>query len=196
MSLAVDRHPVLDVLGSPRTAELVDDAVLFGYVGEATERRSLRPGPTALSRRRAAATHRGAAEQQARQVGSSLPAGLSVSSVRAYPDSVYVYGADTFAGVVLADAAIDVAVPTVGFDGFGAELSLEQVGELTADVLIVWTANEDDPAAVEDQLRASPLWDTLPAVQAGRAVFGGQYWIGSGLYAARAVFGDLRQAFG
>jgi len=129
--------------------------------------------------------------QRAQRTGAGLPAELTVSSVRPYPGVVRVYGAATFAGVVCADAGIDLTVPAVPADRFGADLSPELIGELTADVLIVWTANEDDPAAALDQLTASPLWSTLPAVRGDRVVFGGQYWLGGGLYAARAVLDDL-----
>ncbi|MGQ0679386.1 MAG: ABC transporter substrate-binding protein [Actinomycetota bacterium] len=150
----------------------------------------------AVGRRQEAARLLAGYEQRAAEVGARLPQKVAVSSVRAFPDSLYVYGTDTFAGVVLADAAVEIAIPEAGFDGFGSELSLERMGDLTADVLIFWTANEPDPAAVEAQLKNSPLWQRLPAVRSGKVVFGGQHWIGSGLYAAEAVLDDLERALG
>lgn len=119
--------------------------------------------------------------------------GLTVASVRAYPDSVSVYGPDSFVGVILQDAGVEMFVPEGG-DEFATDLSLERIPAITSDVLIVWTANEEDPAAVEEQLRSSPLWSSLPAVEAGRVSFGGGHWIGSGVYAADAVLDDLEAA--
>ena len=134
-------------------------------------------------------------EERARQVTAEIPGAMdrSVATVRAYPDSVSVYAPDSFAGVVLTDADVQVFVPAEGAE-FAADLSLERIPAITADVLIVWTANEEDPQAVIDGLRNSPLWSGLPSVQAGRVSVGGGHWIGSGVYAADAVLDDLQAA--
>lgn len=113
-------------------------------------------------------------EQRAQAVTEDADAEqVSVASVRAYPDQVSVYGPDSFLGVVLTDAGVELFVPS-GEDGFAQDLSYEQISTLTSDVLVVWTANEDDPQAVEEQLRTSPLWGSLLAVQAGRVSLGGE----------------------
>lgn len=116
------------------------------------------------------------------------------STIRAYPDSVFVYGPDSFAGTVVADTGLEVVVPEDGADEFGAELSYENLTQIDADVVLFWTANEDEPDAVLEGLQTSPLYGELSAVQADRVAFGGQHWIGSGLIAADAVLDDLAEA--
>jgi iron complex transport system substrate-binding protein len=124
------------------------------------------------------------------------PGGTSFATVRAYPDSVYVYGPDSFAGTIVEDAGLELAVPEEGGDGFGAELSYENLDAVDADAILFWTANEEDPEAVVAQLETSPLYAALPAAQAGRVAVGGQHWIGSGLIAADAVLDDIAALLG
>ncbi len=131
-------------------------------------------------------------QRRATDIGTAVPDGLTISSVQAFPGSVFAYGLGSFMGLVLADCGIAVTVPDGERDSSGGvELSLELLGALTADVLFVWTAFETDPDAVLDELRATPLWATLPAVTAGRVYPVGTHWIGDGLAAARLVLDDL-----
>ncbi len=112
--------------------------------------------------------------------------------LRVYPDGISVYLGDSFPGVVAEDVGLDLA----GDGSFAEEYSFEQVGELDAGHLFLWTFGDDDTVRAQndaalDELRAGPLWENLGAVQAGEVSVGGDWWIGSSVTAAAAVLDDL-----
>lgn len=76
------------------------------------------------------------------------------------------------------------------------ELSLEQVAQVDADVVFVYStanaADEEDNAAARAALLDSPLWQRLDAVQAGQAhVVDSALWAGGGSLWAEAMLDDL-----
>jgi iron complex transport system substrate-binding protein len=73
------------------------------------------------------------------------------------------------------------------------DASIERVSELTADWLIV-TAAPDDPTA--SGLLEAPVWQALPAVQAGQVlVVDRDLWGGAGLIWANALLDDVERIF-
>ena len=73
------------------------------------------------------------------------------------------------------------------------DASIERVSELTADWLIV-TAAPDDPTA--SGLLDAPVWQALPAVQAGQVLVADRdLWGGAGLMWANALLDDVDRLF-
>lgn len=89
----------------------------------------------------------------------------------------------------LASIGLDVVCPAET----QKDASIERVSELTADWLIV-TAAPDDPTA--NGLLDAPVWQALPAVQAGRVlVVDRNLWGGAGLMWAHALLDDIERLF-
>lgn len=112
--------------------------------------------------------------------------------LRVSPDGLSVYLTDSFPGIVAEDVGLDLA----GEGDFAQEYSFEQVGELDADHLFLWTFGADatirsETDAALEQLRAGPLWENLPVVRAGEVTVGGDWWIGSSVIAAERILDDI-----
>ncbi|MGG6269525.1 ABC transporter substrate-binding protein [Leptolyngbya sp. AN03gr2] len=128
-----------------------------------------------------------------------------ISVVRVYSDSISLYLRDSFAGVILQDAGLDRPETqnlsaVEGEQRFGNQIqaivSLESVEHADGDIVFIWTS-ENTVAADEtaqkklDEVRSSPLWRNLKAVQNHQVHLVPNYWIGSGPLAANAVIDDL-----
>jgi iron complex transport system substrate-binding protein len=75
------------------------------------------------------------------------------------------------------------------------EESVERLPEITADWLIVGVGG-DMEAAIFDEIRSSALYQSIPAVQAGREVIvDGTLWSGLGHLWARSIVDDLEARF-
>jgi iron complex transport system substrate-binding protein len=71
-------------------------------------------------------------------------------------------------------------------------VSLERLGEITADWIVVPVGTDDIPRAVYDEVRALDLWKRIPAVAAGRVIeVDGALWPGYGYLFAQALLDDL-----
>ena len=126
------------------------------------------------------------AELQA-TLGEDLP---TISVVRFRPGMVRIYLKNSFSGYILQDvglprpAAQDVA-------DFAAEISLEQLNQLDADVMFYtsFTPEENDFTTFS----SSPLWQTLDVVQQGRVyeVDDAHWMSGLGVQAANLILDDL-----
>lgn len=97
----------------------------------------------------------------------AVPTDLSVALVYPLESGVYVYQRDLQATQTLELGGFDVkrfaAAGDVSF-----ELSLERLGELDTDALVLIQPYGPDPAA--EALQTQPLFQSLPAVAAGRFV--------------------------
>ncbi len=119
--------------------------------------------------------------------------GATYAIVEPYEDQVYIYGpegghtAKTLSeevGLTLAESASNLLADAGRLTQGGAEISLERVGDIDADVLFVpVSANPDgtpNRSGIES-LSERPLWSRLPAVRAGQVhEFTGDIWYESG----------------
>ncbi|MEM7091706.1 MAG: ABC transporter substrate-binding protein [Actinomycetota bacterium] len=134
----------------------------------------------------------------------------SIAVLRIRPDSMRVHTNLHFSGELL--DAVGLRVP----DAFTAQpatdrldstllvrLSLEQIGML-ADADYIWilpvgtaVQSQEDVDAAVAEVQANALWQTLPAVQAGRVDVLGSYWFVGSLRAATWSLDDIeRMLFG
>jgi iron complex transport system substrate-binding protein len=147
----------------------------------------------ALGREDEAADLLAAYESRAKEVGASLPEGQTVSIVRFVPGEIRLYAKDNFIGTVLEDAGI-ARPPVQDVDEFDVVVSTEQVDQAAGDVIFVGTygdpAETDGPAVL-----GGPLWERLPAVQAGdvHEVDDDVWFLGIGIGAADRVLDDLER---
>ncbi len=119
--------------------------------------------------------------------------GAAYAMVEPYEDQVYIYGpegghtAKTLSeelGLTLAESVSDLLADADQLNQGGAEISLERVGDIDADIIFVPVhANPDGTPNRSgiDTLSERPLWSTLPALQAGQVYeFTGDIWYESG----------------
>jgi len=135
-------------------------------------------------------------DAQAAALRSELD-GAQVALVRPGEDNIQLLGPRSRVGRLLTEAGIEVmpfpdaadTSQTRRQDEF-ANISLEQIPTITAPNIIVLVSAQDAPEMVA--LEANPLWQQLPAVQAGDVDFGlGQNWIWVAPLAAEAVLDEL-----
>lgn len=88
-----------------------------------------------------------------------------------------------------------IGLTVVGPDKSNNEESLERLPEIGADLLIVPVGGGLPPDAFAD-VQKTPLWQAIPAVQAGRVEqVDGELWPGLGYLWASALLGDLERLF-
>ncbi len=88
------------------------------------------------------------------------------------------------------------AQPVVGPDASVNKESLERLPEIDADWLVEATGSEGMPRAAYEEVAASPLYQAIPAVKAGRVhVVDANLWPGFGHLWARALVDDLERLF-
>lgn len=76
------------------------------------------------------------------------------------------------------------------------DASLERLAEIDADWLVIPVGTDNIPRAVYDDISASPLFQAIPAVQAGRIhLVDAALWPGLGHLWARALVDDLERLF-
>jgi iron complex transport system substrate-binding protein len=76
------------------------------------------------------------------------------------------------------------------------DISLERLGEVDADWIVVPVGSADIPTSVYDEVKTLELWQGLPAVQAGRVIeVDGALWPGYGYLFAEALLDDLDRVF-
>jgi iron complex transport system substrate-binding protein len=135
-------------------------------------------------------------EGEAAALGESLgdPAETTISAMRFVGGTIRVYSADSFIGTVLADIGLDQLLLPVGKSPTFAELSLEELTQADADIIVYSsygpTADSGEAAAV-----AGPLWPRLNAVQQGQAyaVEDDVFYTGIGLKAANLQLQALEE---
>lgn len=128
-------------------------------------------------------------------IGEDRLAGLTVSTFRPFgDDGIYIFIA-SFANTVLDDVGVrrppgpDRELPP-GEERI--ELSLEELSLLDADVIIHGKLDIGAPSSVDD----SPLYQRLPAVQAGRVIeVDAGAWNQGSVLAAMRILDDLQRGF-
>lgn len=89
-----------------------------------------------------------------------------------------------------------IGLTVVGPDDSVNEESLERLPEIDADWLVVPVGNDSIPKALFDEVSASTLYKSIPAVKAGRVhVVDAELWPGFGHLWARALLDDLERLF-
>lgn len=89
-----------------------------------------------------------------------------------------------------------IGLTIVGPDDSLKEESLERLPEIAADWLVVPVGNDNIPRTVYDEVAATPLFQSIPAVKAGRVhLVDADLWPGLGHLWARALVDDLERLF-
>ncbi|RGE20169.1 ABC transporter substrate-binding protein [Leucobacter sp. wl10] len=147
-------------------------------------------------------------DARAKRLGTALAAipdaKLPVSQLRLYPGQARMMMEKTNAGRVMTDVGLTFEPPIEGAELTGGnaasgkfyyELSLELLPEAAGDVVFVYST---DGAGVLEEVQSLPIWQEIPAVQAGR-VFSVDYesWMrGQGYRAATSILDDIARAYG
>lgn len=116
----------------------------------------------------------------------------TISVIRFRPGQVRLYLKSSFIGYILQDVGLGRPA-SQDQDIFSAEITLEQIADVDADYLFITGYAQDDSEL--DTFLTSPLWQTLGAVQADRAIdVDDDHWIaGLGVQAANLVLDDLER---
>lgn len=89
-----------------------------------------------------------------------------------------------------------IGLTVVGPDDSVNEESLERLPEIDADWLVIPVGNDNIPRDLYDEVAASPLFQAIPAVQAGNVhLVDADLWPGLGHLWARALLEDLERLF-
>ena len=114
----------------------------------------------------------------------------TISIIRFRPGQVRLYLKSSYIGYILQDIGLPRPA-SQDEDVFSAEISLEEVQAVDADYIFITGYAQDD--SDQDTFLNSPLWQTLEAVQNGRAIdVNDDTWIaGLGVQAANLVLDDL-----
>lgn len=187
------------ILGSElRVADFYDDlsaiapTVFTETVGVAWKD-NLAVHAEALGRQDEASELLAAYEQRAEQVGVAVDDAVQASVVRFVPGEIRLYAKASFIGTVLEDVGI-ARPPVQDVEEFDVVVSAERIDEAVGDVVFVGTygdpAETDGPAVL-----GGPLWQRLPAVQAGdvHEVDDDVWFLGTGVGAAELVLDDLER---
>lgn len=118
---------------------------------------------------------------------------LSVARIEFYEAGTFSYrGQNEDTAELMRRIGLTVAGP----DDSVNEESLERLPDIDADWLVVPVGNDNMPRAVFDEVSASPLYQSIPAVQAGRVhLVDADLWPGFGHLWARALLDDLERLF-
>lgn len=121
--------------------------------------------------------------------GASLTDPPTVSLLRKNGDRIRIFGVASFAGSVAEDAALPRPESQQFTDETSQEISTEQLGQADGDWIFYGVQGGD-----EAELTAAPLWPTLQAVAAGRAVEvdDDAFYLNTGPTAARDVLATFQ----
>ena len=119
---------------------------------------------------------------------------IQVSVASFYTERISTFGKETFIGTVLEAAGL--SRPPKQTEGGNAQVSIERLSDIDADVLFVikpqsQTELAADVQAALEQMKAHPLWTQLKAVQTNQVHEVDTYWFGVGYIAANMVLDDL-----
>lgn len=132
-------------------------------------------------------------DARADALAPSLSRAGTVTVARADPEQLRLYGRSYFAGTVLNLAGVARPPSQDVLESSPLRVSYEQVGEADADTVVLYQLEGDDAENARELLAANPLWQRLPAVQAGQVVEVGDHWYGSGPLAAGLLLDDLER---
>ena len=197
MILATSREG--EVMGGYDNFSEIAPTVTVAFEDSAKWRRFVADVAKVLGREEALADAKAAYEARAREVAAAIAPvaeGKESSTLWVYPDSLLIYGTNTFNGTVLKDAGVTIAEPPEGVEEtFGYyEVSRELLSEAAADIVFLYST---EPGVVED-LTARPLWTNLEAVQADLAFpVDFEHWQRGLQYAAaNTILDDLERFLG
>lgn len=118
---------------------------------------------------------------------------LSVARVEFYEAGTFSYrgqNEDT------AELMRRIGLTVIGPDDSVNDESLERLPDIDADWLVVPVGNDNIPKALFEEVSASPLYQSIPAVKAGRVhIVDAELWPGFGHLWARALLDDLERLF-
>ncbi|WHT18279.1 iron-siderophore ABC transporter substrate-binding protein [Crossiella sp. CA-258035] len=120
----------------------------------------------------------------------------TVSMVRFMPGRIRLYANKSLIGTVLADAKLP-RPQSQQVDDLAVEVSSENLAKADGDVIFIGTYGDPAKTAQKDVL-ASPIWQQLGAVKAGRShsVNDETWYLGLGVLAADSVISDLERLLG
>ncbi len=139
-------------------------------------------------------------EQRAADVGAAVnaAAGDPTISVVRFADAIRLYQPVSFSGVVLEDAGLARPESQQDRDDFIAIISEEELELADADALIYTVAAHEAVERMASEVQERPLWQSLSAVQEGRAylVLDDSWMSGVGVFGAHLILDDLEDIFG
>lgn len=117
----------------------------------------------------------------------------TVSIVRFIPGETRIYLSETFIGTILKDMGLP-RPETQRKEDFALYPSEEQIGLMDGDLLF-YAAYGPQGETTQPAITRNPLWDTLRAVENGRAyeVSDDRWFLGIGIRAANFVLDDLER---
>jgi iron complex transport system substrate-binding protein len=123
---------------------------------------------------------------------------ITVARIEFYEPGAFSWrsGADTEITAELMELiGLTVVTPPDDVDDSG-NVSLERLGEISADWIVVPVGSVDIPDATFRDIEALELWQEIPAVKAGRVIeVDGNLWPGYGYLFAEALLDDLDRIF-
>lgn len=135
---------------------------------------------------------------EALQVALDMPDAFEVAVVRPGEGGLSLPVQNLFLNTILNNAGLSLpeAWDEVRLDTAYADITLERLDLVDADVMLIWWFSaepeaDEESAAYISELEENPLWQTLEVVQNDEVHFVGSYWIGSSYHAAHAVIDDL-----
>lgn len=138
-------------------------------------------------------------ETRAAELGDSLGEAVAteVSLVRFMPDQIRYYGPDSFSGIVLGDVGLarpELQMLADAEDKRFGEVSAEELDTVGGDVIFYCAYGADGEAMLADYT-GGELWQSIPAVQGGKAYqVDDEVWMtGIGVTAAGMILDDLEQ---
>lgn len=135
--------------------------------------------------------YRAKVEQVKQELGERIE-GKNAVILRFAIKGISLMGGNYFGGYVLhKDLGLGTSKLVAGENS--ASVSLEMLPELDADYLFIINAYGQGTEAIKE-MKASPIWETIPAVKQGHAYeIDKQYWLGGGLYAYELILDDIAQ---
>lgn len=126
----------------------------------------------------------------AQALGEAAQAGETFSFLYAQSDRTRMFAASSFVGSIAADASLARPAPQQ-VEETSVDLSAEQLDQADASWLFYGVQGEDASA-----LTSQPLWASLGAVSAGRAVQvdSDKFYLNAGITAALGVVADIQEA--
>jgi len=120
---------------------------------------------------------------------ASLSAGKKAIYINANARAIFLVGNFHYGGYVLSE--LGFAQSSLVEGEMSADISLEMLSDIDADYIFINNNDGLGDAFLAD-IKASPLWNALPAVQAGK-VFDvkGDHWRSSGLIAYQKTMDDI-----
>lgn len=117
----------------------------------------------------------------------------TVSVIRVLGTDIRSYNINSFSGTILGDIGLPRPEVQQAPEDSWTAISLEQINEVDASAIFVTLWGEEDSLVGLEELAASPLWQTLQAVQNDRVFrVPDEYWMtGIGYLAADRILDDL-----